>query len=164
VSNADSIDLYIQDPGAGNAMSLGHRRWCLHPPLAVVGVGYFEGGTMGKAQCLGVFDTSGSGPMPLWYAWPPPGYAPIQVFSWTWSFHYTQMNVLGPDTTISVKNLATNADAPVTVTVLDPYYGDDAIAFAPKGWTPQVGEIYRVTVNAKKVAPITYDVIPVSCP
>lgn len=167
-NSPDSIDLYIRDPGQGNATSLGHRRWVLHPNLGKVGVGFYSGGNNGfggNAQALGVFDTSGSGPYPSWYAWPPPGYAPVQVTQtnqgWAWSFHLKQGNVAN-GATMTVKNLVTNAALTMNKMTLNQGYGDDAVSFYPSGWTPAAGEIYRVTVTASN-GTYVYDVRPVTC-
>ncbi len=171
-STGDSIDLYIREPGAGNAGSLGHRRWVFNPPLGKVGIGYVATGSNtngygGQAQCLGVFDTTGSGPKPTWYAWPPPGYIPVQVTQavvnqgWAWSFSLKQKNTVN-NAVITVKNLTTNADAPVTIQKLGTGYGDDAISFYPNGWTPAAGSVYRVNVDLGS-SKVVYDVLPVTC-
>lgn len=167
----DSIDLYIRDPGAGNATSLGHRRWVLHPTLGKVGIGYVSGGNNGfggQAQALGVFDTSGSGPTPAWYAWPPAGYVPLSITQYSaqqgnaWSFHMKQNNVVG-GATMTVKNLLTNASLNMNKMTLNQGYGDDAVEFFPSGWTPAAGDVYRVTVTVSN-ATYVYDVKPVNCP
>jgi hypothetical protein len=168
-ATTDSIDHYIEDSGPDNYNTLGHRRFVLDPPLGLIGVGYFEGGSSGRAQCLDDFDRNGSGPSPAWYAFPPPGYAPISVTKWAWSFHVRWVSNdprshIMPGATIAVKNLATQADAPITLVALEQCCADDAISFYPKGWTPKVGEVYRVTVNTMVMAPITYEVSPVDCP
>lgn len=171
-SNASSIDLYVQDPGAGNAGSIGHRRWVLYPVLGKVGVGFVSGGNNGYgglAQCLAVIgDTSNVGARPDWYAWPPPGFSPVQVSQgvvnagWAWTFHVKKSGALA-NATIAVTNLNTAEPAPVTVKTLGQGYGDDAIAFYPNGWTPTAGETYRVKVGATG-GPFLYDVSPVTCP
>jgi len=167
-SSPDSIDLYIRDPGQGNATSLGHRRWVLHPNLGKVGVGFYSGGNNGfggLAQALGVFDTSGGGPYPAWYAWPPAGYVPVQVAQLmsggAWSFHLKQANVAN-SATMTVKNLGTSAMLNMMKMTLNQGYGDDAVSFYPSGWTPMAGEIYRVTVTASN-GTYVYDVRPVTC-
>lgn len=170
-SSPDAIDLYIEDPGAGNAGSLGHRRWVLHPTLGKVGIGFVSGGSNGfggRAQCLGVFDTTGAGPKPVWYAWPPPGYVPVEVTpgvlnqGWGWSFHLTKGGVIGT-AKITVQNLSKGVEAPVTLKTLGNNYGDDAISFYPNGWTPAAGEVYRVTVDVGATGKFVYDVMPVTC-
>lgn len=65
----DSIDLYMWDPGAGNAF-VGHRRWILHPAQRVMG-----SGSTSRANALWVFgehDSQSRGPE--FVAWPPAGY------------------------------------------------------------------------------------------
>jgi hypothetical protein len=162
VTSCDSIDLYVQD--TGNETTLGHRRWIFHPPLGVVGVGWVvKGGTQfGRAGCLGVFDTSGTGPKPTWYAWPPPGFSPITADTKTeWSFHYPAGMTTA---TATVTDMATNMPLSVTTTMLPKYYGDDAFEITPSGWMPTAGDVYRVTVTPDNAAPIVYDVSPVMCP
>lgn len=167
-SSPDSIDLYIRDPGQGNAASLGHRRWVLHPNLGKVGVGFVSGGNNGfggQAQALGVFDTSGTGPYPAWYAWPPAGYVPVQVAQTAsggaWSFHMKMGGVVS-NAMMTVKNLVTNANLNMMKTTLNQGYGDDAVSFYPQGWMPAAGEIYRVTVQVN-ASTFVYDVRPVTC-
>jgi hypothetical protein len=171
-STADSIDLYVKDPGMGNAGSIGHRRWVLYPPLGKVGVGFVSGGMnnfQGLAQCLAVIgDQSGTGPKPAWYTWPPAGYVPVQVTrgavnqGWAWTFHVKATNVVGT-AQIAVKNLVTGDTLPVTTMTLGQGYGDQAISFYPSGWTPKAGDTYRVTVTGTG-GPYVYDVSPVTCP
>jgi hypothetical protein len=172
-STSDAIDLYVKDPGASNAASFGHRRWVLNPPLSKVGIGFVSGGsngnTGGQAQCLGVFDTSGTGPSPTWFAWPPAGYVPVEVTQsvlnegWGFTFHMKQKDVVS-SATITVTNLTTRQSAPVTVKKLNQGYGYEAISFYPNGWTPAAGSVYRTTVDVPTVGKTVYDVLPVSCP
>ena len=83
---ADSIDQFIQD--MGNATTMGHRRWIVNPPLGPVGIGYWEGGGMyNSAECLAIFGSSGGGPNPPWVAVPNPGYVPMPIPTWEWTFH-----------------------------------------------------------------------------
>jgi hypothetical protein len=159
VTSPDSIDLYVED--TGNESSLGHRRWVLHPPLGKVGVGWVtaSGTQYGRAGCLGVFDTSGTGPKPTWYAWPPEGYVPDTTAGWEWSFHYPA----GMSTaTATVKDMGTGQNVSITTTMLPKGYGDDAFEITPK-FTPKAGDVYRVTVTPNNAAPIVWDVMPVTC-
>ncbi len=160
VTAPDSIDEYVQD--TGNESTLGHRRWILHPSLGVIGVGYVEktGTQYGSAGCLGVFDTSGTGPKPTWYAWPPPGFSPIDGDAWLWSFH----DPAGMTTaTATVKDMGTGKTLTVTTLMLPQGYGDDTFEITESGWTPKSGDIYRVTIVPDNKAPIVYDVAPVTC-
>ncbi len=160
-ASCDSIDEYVHD--TGNESTLGHRRWILHPPLGVIGVGWVKksGTEYGSAGCLGVFDTSGTGPNPTWYALPPPGFSPSTVATWLWSFHYPAGMTTA---TATVKDLGTGKPVTVTTTMLPSGYGDDTLEITPSGWTPAAGGIYRVTVTPDSKTPITYDVEPVLCP
>jgi hypothetical protein len=160
VSAPDSIDEYVQD--TGNDTTLGHRRWVLHPPLGVVGIGWVQaaGTQYGRAGCLGVFDTSSTGPKPSWYSWPPAGYFPSTTAAWQWSFHYPA----GMSTaTATVMDMGTAKNVTVTTTMLPQGYGDDTLEITP-GFAPAVNDIYRVTVTPNGKSPIVYEVRPVSCP
>ena len=157
---ADTIDQYVQD--TGNDSTLGHRRWVLHPPLGVVGIGWVSatGTQYGSASCLGVFDSSSNGPKPTWYSWPPEGYFPSTTSKWQWSFHYPA----GMSTaTATVMDMATGKNVTVTTTMLPSGYGDDTLEITP-GFTPAVDDVYRVTVTPGGKSPIVYEVHPVSCP
>ena len=157
---SDTIDQYVQD--TGNDSTLGHRRWVLHPPLGVVGIGYVKasGTQYGAASCLGVFDSSSTGPKPSWYSWPPEGYFPSTTAAWQWSFHYPA----GMSTaTATVMDMATGKNVNVTTTILPSGYGDDTLEITP-GFTPVADDIYRVTVTPGGKSPIVYEVHPVSCP
>jgi hypothetical protein len=160
VSAPDSIDEYVQD--TGNDATLGHRRWVLHPPLGVVGIGWVKasGTQYGSAGCLGVFDSSSTGPKPTWFSWPPEGYFPSTTASWQWSFHYPAGMTTA---TATVMDMATGKNVNVTTTMLPQGYGDDTLEITP-GFTPAVDDIYRVTVTPGGKSPIVYEVHPVSCP
>jgi hypothetical protein len=158
VSSPDSIDEYVQD--TGNDSTLGHRRWVLHPPLGVVGVGWVKaaGTQYGSAGCLGVFDTSGPGPNPTWYSWPPEGYFPDTTMSWQWSFHYPAgMNTA----TATIEDMSTGKPVTVKTLMLPKGYGDDTLEITPTGIVS--GDVYRVTVTPDTKAPIVYEVRPVLC-
>ncbi|MEZ4232798.1 MAG: hypothetical protein R3B89_26710 [Polyangiaceae bacterium] len=155
---ANAIDQFIRDSGTP---SLGHRRWIFNPPLGPVGIGYYAGGGQyGDAQCLGVFASSGAGPSPDWVSWPPPGYAPLSVFAWTWSFHHK--NSLS-GASVSVTRDSDGMDMPVTVTPLTGGYGSLKTISITKSWTASVGETYTVAVAGFSGGPVTYQVIPVTC-
>ena len=160
VSAPDSIDEYVQD--TGNDSTLGHRRWVLHPPLGVVGIGWVKasGTQYGAAGCLGVFDSSSNGPKPTWFSWPPEGYFPSTTAAWQWSFHYPAGM---SSATATVMDMATGKNVNVTTSILPSGYGDDTLEITP-GFTPQVDDIYRVTVTPGGKSPIVYEVHPVSCP
>lgn len=66
---ADSVDLYITDPGAGNA-ELGHRRWILNPAMAETAFGY-----KGGYGCMYSFSNSARHAIDF-VAWPTPGFLP----------------------------------------------------------------------------------------
>jgi hypothetical protein len=157
---ADAIDQFAED--SGNDTTFGHRRWILNPPLGAVGIGFYAGGgPYGSAQCLGIFDGSGSGPSPDWIAFPPPGFVPLPIATWTWSFHHKS----GVATSMTVTRASDGMVLPMTTLPLNQGYGIYAVtAFRPKGWTPSAGESYAVRVEGATPTPIDYVVKPTACP
>ncbi len=157
---AHAIDQYIQDNG--NFSTFGHRRWIFNPPLGPVGIGYYAGGGQyGNAQCLAVFGSSGGGPYPDWIAFPPPGYAPMSIMGWVWTFHHKQ-SVSASEMTVVRQSDA--AELPMEKMPLSGGYGSySTMAFRPSGWSPAAGETYLVTVEGVGSGPITYELKPTSC-
>lgn len=157
---AHAIDQYVADQG--NETTYGHRRWILSGPLGPVGVGYYAGGgTYGNAQCLGVFGTSNQS-YPDWVAMPPPGFSPVGLTRWGWTFHH-KLSV--DNATMTVTRASDGTAMPMTKTALPAGYGAYAtVAFQPDGWVPEAGQTYQVSVAGVTAAPITYEVKPVNCP
>jgi hypothetical protein len=71
---AQSVDLYVQDPGAGNA-ELGHRRWIFNPAMAQTAFGYRNG-----YSCMYAF-SRGARHENDFVAWPSPGFLPVRAAS-----------------------------------------------------------------------------------
>jgi len=152
----------MEDGGAGNASTLGHRRWIMNPPLGPVGIGYWEGGGMyGSAECLAVFGSSGTGPTPPWVAVPNPGFVPMPIATWAWTFHSSLGGTA--NATIAVTRASDNANLMVTRTTLSQGYGQDAVSWRPMGWTPTAGETYKVTISGLSGGDVRYAVRPVTC-
>lgn len=159
-SPAAAIDQWLVDNG--NETTMGHRRWLLNPPLNPIGMGYYEGGNnYGSAACIRVFSGGNTGPRPNWFAFPPPGFVPAQVTQWIWSVHGSALTG-GFDA--GVTRVSDDAGMPVSVRVMQGGYGQPAITLERSGWTPAVGQTYRVVVTGNSMAPIEYEVTPVSCP
>jgi len=72
-----AIDLFIADPGTP---SLGHRRWCLNPPLGKTGFGAF-----GKGGAMHAFG-KGNSYAPAYVTYPAPGPYPAALVKGPWSF------------------------------------------------------------------------------
>jgi hypothetical protein len=155
---ADAIDQYMQDQGNEE---LGHRRWIVNPSLGQVGIGYYAGGgPYRSAQCLGIFDGSGRGPRPAWLAFPPPGFVPVEIARWTWSFHGGQSGAAQ----MTVRRKSDNAALAMTRLSLSDGYGAlSTTSFTPSGWVANAGETYFVSVTGATAAPISYEVKPVTC-
>lgn len=160
-----SIDMYMSDYGAGNAATLGHRRWLLSNSLGPVGIGGTNDGS-----CHWVIGGSGSAGK-SWMSWPPPGPVPVDaiaipgldsVDSTGWSVQSDSINLSNAQVTVT--DSTTDAGLAVTVTQLGQYYGSTyALRFNPQGWTSAAGHTYRVEVS-NIATPISYDVQVVSCP
>lgn len=158
-----AIDQWVDD--SGNETTMGHRRWILNPPLDPIGFGLYIGGDAGygAAACLVVFDQSGTGPRPAFVAYPPPGYVPVALTQTTWTYSADNVDFTSP--TITVTRLSDGAKLGVTIQAVSnpggPNY-PNATSFVPSGWSPAVGETYRVTVSAGGTTQ-SYDVKPVDC-
>lgn len=157
---AQSIDQFVEDNG--NATTMGHRRWIVNPPLSGVGIGYWEGGGMyGKAECLSVFGNAGTGPNPPFVAVPNQGIVPVQMTTWTWTFHSAKGGTA--NAMIAMTRVSDGMALAVTRMVLSQGYGQPAISWKPNGWTPVAGESYRVTVSGLTGGDVVYVVKPVTC-
>jgi hypothetical protein len=158
-SASGAVDQYMEDNG--NDTTFGHRRWLMNPKLGQVGIGYYAGGGQyGEAQCMGVFDTSGTGPVPAWTSFPPPGFSPLEAARWAWTFH----GAGGENAQMVVKRMSDNATLAMTRLPLSQGYGSyNVTAFRQRGWVPAVGQTYQVTVTGVAGAPISYEVKPADC-
>ncbi len=82
-----SVDGYMDDSDSTNVHDIGHRRWCLNPPLQRVGFGDCK-----DYSAMWAHDKSGSVPGDLMtVSWPPAGYVPVEFFRqhWAWSISFT---------------------------------------------------------------------------
>jgi uncharacterized protein YkwD len=74
IASGQIVDLYMDDPGAGNG-GVGHRRWVLNPFTTQVGTGSTD-----TANALTVIGpTSSARPNPRWVGWPTAGYFPNAI-------------------------------------------------------------------------------------
>jgi hypothetical protein len=141
---------------------MGHRRWIFNPPLGPVGIGYYRGGgPYGDAMCLAVFGASGQGPSPEWIAFPPPGFFPIGIAAWMWTFHAT-VSVSKATITVTRQSDSQVLDMQ-TFPLLDGYGSYHTVGFRPKGWTVTAGETYLVAIDGVGAGTITYELKPVNC-
>lgn len=78
-----AVDGWMDDSDADNLAALGHRRWCLNPPLRRVGFGRSD-----RYFAMSAHDSSGSGRLPQpAICFPPGGCVPIDMFRphYAWS-------------------------------------------------------------------------------
>src|SRR5690606_4295623 len=114
----------------------------------------------GDAQCLGVFASSGGGPSPDWVAWPPPGYAPVSVYAWTWSFHHK--NSLS-GASVSVVRDSDGMNMAVSINQLGTGYGSYHTLGITKTWSVSAGQSFTVTISGLSSGPISYRLFPITC-
>lgn len=113
VTGPDAIDLYMEDPGAGNA-AVGHRSWLLQPAATTFASGNVPA-SAGKpaASAVYVLDVN---PYAAWpavrdpagiVAWPPRGYVPRpDAPNDRWSVFDDSTNFTGATLTVSVGGVA----------------------------------------------------------
>jgi len=132
---ADSITLYIQDPGSANT-AVGHRRCLLYPQTQVMGTGDVPAANgFSAANATWVFDANLYGPRPAtrqgYVAWPPEGFVPYQVVFPQWSF-----GLSNADFSAATVSMTSNG-VPVAVTI-QPYasYGENTLVWYPSALDP----------------------------
>lgn len=146
-----AINLYLDDPGTGNEF-VGHRRWILFPPQAVMGTGSVpsQNGKM-AANALWVLASFGSRPAaPEFVAWPAPGFFPYQLLpksSSRWSFSRPTASLGIADVTV------TKNGTPLTVNIVsrsENGVGDNTLVWTVSGVptsAPATDTSYVVTVS-----------------
>lgn len=131
LSMADSVDLYVQDPGASN-IDLGHRRWVLGANMGRTAFGYKN-----NYSCMYSFDQSNRQAVDF-IAWPPPGPVPVQAAQGLFSVALFGLSP-GQDFRIEV-GADGGALMPVEIRRLQGNYGRDRASYsyqAPRGiWAP----------------------------
>ncbi len=165
-----SIDMYMSDYGASNALTMGHRRWFLSNQLGPVGIGGTPGGS-----CHWVINGSGAAGK-RFMAWPPPGPVPLGAINiptvgvtnsvdrtgWTVQTYANADNLTNATVTVTENGTS----LPVTVSNLGANYGSRfGVRFVPTGWASTAGKSYAVTVTGPSLTtPISYTVDVVNCP
>ncbi len=162
-SNAvEMVDGFVADPG--NDTTLGHRRWCLYPPLAQVGVGLYLGGDAGygEAGCLKVVSDSDSWPPPnpsQPVAYPPAGFVPVSLTQGLWSIAGGGLN---GSITVTITRTSDGATLPTSIQPLQDGFGLPTQAWRLNGWSAVPGEDYLVQVTDGATT-VSYHVRPVTC-
>jgi len=97
-----SVDGYMDDSSASNIERVGHRCWCLNPPLAKTGFGEAEGGW----TAMYALDESGRSARGIdRILYPPAGYTPVDMFSprRPWSIHPLKGSLPSKDEDLAVE-------------------------------------------------------------
>jgi antitoxin component YwqK of YwqJK toxin-antitoxin module len=101
---AGSVDSYMDDSDATNIDRVGHRRWCLNPPMRKTGFGL-----SGRFSAMWSMDQSGSMPKGLdAIVYPPPGWTPVDMFGARHAWNFGVLRGKAPrleDLRVSVRRL-----------------------------------------------------------
>lgn len=101
-----SVDGYMDDSDPSNVRAVGHRRWCLNPPMAKVGFGGVAG--FGAMWCM---DRSGREARGAIVCYPAAGFHPLAYFkpgaAWSVALDPERYRVTGSD--VKVFELPTTA-------------------------------------------------------
>jgi len=143
-----SIDAYMDDSDPRNIDRVGHRRWCLNPPMRKTGFG-----KAGRFSAMWSFDRSGGGTHREPILYPPAGYVPNDMFGprHAWSV----MLPGGAGRRVSMAELS------ITITELDERYlpvgealeldhegnSNGLLIFRPAGLSTEPGTRYLARVE-----------------
>jgi len=148
-----TIDMYINDNGV---VSLGHRRWVLHPALKEFGLGFRR-----RAGVLKVINVEkNTSNLPSFFAYPSGGPFPIGLIYSQWSFH---SDSLFSNATVKIMR-SDNVEVPTTIDVSNMAYGGvpKMIRFLPNMQMVFKNSSYTVTVSTG-VNTWQYIVRPTDC-
>lgn len=144
-----AVDGWMDDSDAANIDVLGHRRWCLFPPLQRLGFGRTEGWC-----AMWAHDSSGSEPCHLpAICYPPPGLVPIDMFrpnhAWSVSLNPRLFRRPRPgEIRVQVQDAKGVAIELENETLETKGYGiDNCIIFRPRDFATTVGARYAVTIS-----------------
>jgi hypothetical protein len=149
-----AVDAWMDDSDADNLARLGHRRWCLNPPLQRVGFGRAE-------RFFAMWAHDSSGPTRLEkpaICFPPPGCVPIDMFRphYAWSVTLDPRAFQAPKpglVRIAIRKLVDSTGPPLA-TDLDFLHVDtsgcgiaNCVIFRPTLASVAVGGGYEVTLE-----------------
>lgn len=160
----EAVHLYMEDGGANNASTLGHRRWILSPPLETVGVGTTDG-----YSCMWVVHPFEVDTRPF-VSWPPAGPVPAEVVHGAtplngsldrtgWSVQSNRIDFARATVTVTEDGV----EKPVKTVALGANYGSRyALKIVPDGWKTQIGPRYAVQVDGVS-QPVSWEFELVDC-
>lgn len=156
VAGADSIDGYVEDPGASN-IDVGHRRWVLSRGLSSIGTGDTYNSNalfvIGEnAEFDGVTRRSDGV-----VSWPPEGYVPVEVVYPRWSISIPEVDPYDIGVEITIDGFTSTPE----VYASTGRYGDGgAVVFEPG--RVRAGQRVEVKVFVSGRFAFTYEVLPIS--
>jgi hypothetical protein len=149
-----AVDAWMDDSDPPNIRAVGHRRWCLNPPLRKVGFGRVD-----RWSAMWAHDMSGPSRLPRSaVCYPPPGPVPIDLFRphYAWSVSLDPRRFVKPrleTIRVAVCSRARAAEAgellPLDPLVVDTSgFGiDNCIIFKPVGLSTAAGAGYVVVIE-----------------
>jgi len=149
----DAIDGFMDDSDDRNIAMIGHRRWCLNPPLQKVGFGRVE-----EYTAMYAFDESRRFADYDYISWPAQGLMPVNYFGGrhAWNVSLNPERYKKVKDTVAVTVYRTNADGMKTGDALaldhksvdtDEYGIDNCIIFRPREVNVAKGQRYRVAID-----------------
>lgn len=148
-----AVDGWMDDSDADNVATLGHRRWCLNPPLRRIGFGRVD-----RYSAMWAHDSSGSSELrePA-ICFPPPGCVPIDLFRphYAWSVTLDPNAFKTPDAglvrvriqRVAPTGMAIDCDTELVSVDTDGYGVGNCIIFRPTLPTTAVGTKYEATID-----------------
>lgn len=150
-----SVDAYMDDSDPSNIDRVGHRRWCLNPPMGKTGFGESDG----SWTAMWSTDSSGKGARGLdAVLYPPPGHVPTDMFGprHAWSIHPLngKMPSKDEDLVVRIHRLDGHYQASGAALELDyvrvsreGYGSGECIIFRPAGLEATAGARYRARIS-----------------
>ncbi len=150
IAGASAVAGYIEDSGSNNT-AVGHRRWLLYPPQAVMGTGSTTGlkqvviggqtFNINGGNAIWVIGNTTTRPTnPEFVAWPPAGFVPRQVAYPRWSFSLNRdaFSANAPNFAGATVTMTRNGqNVPLTLLPQDNSvngtFGDFTIVWEPQG-------------------------------
>jgi len=166
---AGSVDSYMDDSDASNIDRVGHRRWCLNPPMRKTGFGL-----SGRFSAMWSMDQSGSMAKGLdAIIYPPPGWTPVDMFGPRHAWNFGVLRGKTPrmeDVRVSVRRLderwipsAESLDFDHKGIAAGGIGSGTFLLFRPVGVVVEPGAAYLVELSFDRGATITHRYVSGFC-
>jgi len=159
-----AVDGWMDDSDPSNIERVGHRRWCINPPMQKTGFGH-----SGRFYAMWSVDMSQKAvPDYDFVAWPPKGYLPVEYFgakhAWSVSFNPTKYKLTSSKVKVGV--FQTDIHLNKGEALKNDHFNVDTsgagipncVIFHPEGVVIEPGKRYLVEVEGVGPAPVRYPV------